>query len=560
MKLLSLSVENFRCIRKAEIEFGPGLNVLHGPNDLGKSSLATAIRAALLMQPSSRESQEFVSWDGAGDPVVKLVFESEPQRIWRVRKNFGATGEAFLDESRDGVDFHVAARARDVDGQLSGILKWGLAPPGLKGRPRGMPMTFLSTALLAEQDKVAEIFAQALSEDSDESGKKRLIEALQAIAENPLFKAVLGSVQARVDEAFTSTGKKKGGKNSPWMEIRESVSKASDWLRQCNEQLQKTHGIETELGDLRSQRLQGQDALAKAQGLLEQIEESHRQGERRQVLLEQLREREKAMNEIAATIRLRDEAEASYRESARQAEALTQREGVARRVLADAQSLLERAKDEAARLRSEDRVSERLLQQQSLKQTRAELETREARNAARRAGVDRALEFDGQVPELDAKLRRLEASAGKLGQRHADCVAALAAADREATELQALGRWFRLSEAKAELRGAEEGLAQVMAWREAAVQKRKEAAALQADAPANLPTVAQLENWTRLEQEIRVERAKLDVGLQVSIRPKRGLRLRIRQDGGPAAVHDLHTSPMEFPALQIGRASCRERV
>ncbi|MGO9263228.1 MAG: hypothetical protein ACLQU1_44155 [Bryobacteraceae bacterium] len=32
--------------RKAAIEFGAGLNVLYGPNDLGESSLAAAIRAA----------------------------------------------------------------------------------------------------------------------------------------------------------------------------------------------------------------------------------------------------------------------------------------------------------------------------------------------------------------------------------------------------------------------------------------------------------------------------------------------------------------------------------
>ena len=48
MKLLSLKVENFRRIHKAKIDFGPGLNVLYGPNDIGKSSIAYAIRASLL--------------------------------------------------------------------------------------------------------------------------------------------------------------------------------------------------------------------------------------------------------------------------------------------------------------------------------------------------------------------------------------------------------------------------------------------------------------------------------------------------------------------------------
>jgi recombinational DNA repair ATPase RecF len=95
MKLLALNVEHFRCVRKSRVEFGPGLNVLYGPNDLGKSSLAAAIRAALLMQTSSKESEEFVSWYGSGDPYVELVFESEPQRIWRVKKTFGIVHRPF---------------------------------------------------------------------------------------------------------------------------------------------------------------------------------------------------------------------------------------------------------------------------------------------------------------------------------------------------------------------------------------------------------------------------------------------------------------------------------
>ena len=133
MKLLSLKVENFRSIGKAKIDFGPGLNVLHGPNDLGKSSLAYAIRAALLLQAGSKESEDFVPWGGTADPHVELVFQTEPQRIWRVKKTFGAGAQAFLDESRDGADFHVEVRGREVVGRLRELLRWGISPPGGKG-------------------------------------------------------------------------------------------------------------------------------------------------------------------------------------------------------------------------------------------------------------------------------------------------------------------------------------------------------------------------------------------------------------------------------------------
>jgi predicted ATP-dependent endonuclease of OLD family len=69
MKLLALNVEHFRCVRKSTVQFDGGLNVLHGPNDLGKSSLVAAIRAALLLQVSSRESQDFVNGMAAAIPT-----------------------------------------------------------------------------------------------------------------------------------------------------------------------------------------------------------------------------------------------------------------------------------------------------------------------------------------------------------------------------------------------------------------------------------------------------------------------------------------------------------
>ena len=40
MRFIRLVVEAFRAIEHAEVHLGAGLNVLYGPNDLGKSTLA----------------------------------------------------------------------------------------------------------------------------------------------------------------------------------------------------------------------------------------------------------------------------------------------------------------------------------------------------------------------------------------------------------------------------------------------------------------------------------------------------------------------------------------
>jgi hypothetical protein len=66
------------------------------------------------MQTTAKEHEEFVSWHGTGEPLVELVFESEPERIWRLRKTFGSAS-SYLEWSKDGVDFAAEARGRDVD-------------------------------------------------------------------------------------------------------------------------------------------------------------------------------------------------------------------------------------------------------------------------------------------------------------------------------------------------------------------------------------------------------------------------------------------------------------
>ena len=100
MRLLRLQVENFGCVRSAAVECAPGLNVLFGPNDLGKSSLIQAVRAALLLPHTSSAHEAFVPWQGDLVPRVDLAVELD--RVLRVQKTFGAgsRGSSLLLSSR----------------------------------------------------------------------------------------------------------------------------------------------------------------------------------------------------------------------------------------------------------------------------------------------------------------------------------------------------------------------------------------------------------------------------------------------------------------------------
>ena len=94
MRLLRLQVADFGAIERADVALGPGLNVLHGPNDLGKSTLAAALRAVLrgllpgvcrfaALAPVALPAKALAHWVLAGlAPRVR----SRPPASMRVRR------------------------------------------------------------------------------------------------------------------------------------------------------------------------------------------------------------------------------------------------------------------------------------------------------------------------------------------------------------------------------------------------------------------------------------------------------------------------------------------
>jgi hypothetical protein len=261
MKLHRLRVSNLAAIRDAEIEFGLGLNVLYGPNDLGKSTLVDAIRFALLLPHTSTYCDQFVSWTGAFNPLIELTFETESQRIWRVKKEYGRGDSSLLEESRNSRDFDPVARARSVDARLRQILGWGIAEPGGTGGSRGLPPSFLATALLSTQADVTAMLRDSLQDDSTSTGKERIEAALQAVAQDPMFVALLKCAQARRDEAYTDKGLKKTAKGSVFKTAAERLNQARDEKEKLQKIVVDSQGAEKHLRELTEKRAERQEAV-----------------------------------------------------------------------------------------------------------------------------------------------------------------------------------------------------------------------------------------------------------------------------------------------------------
>ena len=119
MRLHRLEVQDFRGIHSATIAFGPGLTVLHGPNELGKSTLVEAIHAALFLQTTSQAGTEHVTWGGSTPACVSLTFEHQG-KLWRVSKRFGQKPYAKLEssESVDSPKLHEVLTGKGVEGRL----------------------------------------------------------------------------------------------------------------------------------------------------------------------------------------------------------------------------------------------------------------------------------------------------------------------------------------------------------------------------------------------------------------------------------------------------------
>src|SRR6185295_13988712 len=264
MKILRLVVKDFAAIRETDIEFGPGLNVLYGPNDLGKSTLADAIRLALLLPHTSSDIEDYVPWAGGQNPRVELTFETEAQRIWRVKKEFRKGGASVLEESKNGVDFDEVERARKVDGRLRDLLRWGIPEPGGSGGSKGLPTSFLSTVLLSTQSDVTAVLSDSLQGDSTGTGKERIAAALQAVSQDPLFMALLNATQARRDEAYTEKGAKKTAKGSVFKAAADRINDARDEKEQLQRIVDDSEGVEKLLRELTARRDQREAALIDA--------------------------------------------------------------------------------------------------------------------------------------------------------------------------------------------------------------------------------------------------------------------------------------------------------
>ena len=542
MWIRRIEVRHCAGIAAGAVDLQRGFNVLHGPNELGKSTLVSALRAAFLLSATSSLASALQDWNAQEPPEVRVTFEDGDGRVWRIRKTFsGSGGKAFLDASRDGEDFVTDARGREVDGKLQELLRWGIEAPGGRGR-RGMPSSLITTALLPDQSDVEAILGRSLADDADASGRDRLTEALHALAEDPRFKQIVDVVQARVDEAFTPTGQKRRGQGSPWRGLADDRRRADEWERDVRRQSDETAGVRTRIDEVGRQLF---DARAERERLLAAIalndarvaaEETFEEAEERFVAAESTIGRLRANEKAAAEAKERLQSLEGERKELAEA-------------LADTASRVEAARARLQELESGDAEQRRRLREQERENVRLELQQKVAAQMAR---VEKATEIRelGTAIEAGAEdIERLEAALAEKRDLLAQAGAANARDEERIDALRLERLVARYQAAAASTDALEKERADALELARQAREGEAQAAALRDEAASlDAPDQAELDRLRTSEEEARFAAAKLSVGLTAELTLQAAIETTVDVDGDVRTLTPEAGTPTEFEA------------
>ncbi len=128
MRISRLQLRDVKRYRDLQIDLAPGLTIVRGPNEAGKSTIVQAIELGLTGSagPVRPDLDSLRSWDAdpAARPTVRLDFTDDPdldhaERSGRIEKAFGAGGTASL--TLDGETTTDPARVDELLAGLTGI-------------------------------------------------------------------------------------------------------------------------------------------------------------------------------------------------------------------------------------------------------------------------------------------------------------------------------------------------------------------------------------------------------------------------------------------------------
>ena len=127
MRIRRLQIKDFRRYRDLDIDFAPGLTVVRGPNEAGKTTIQRAIELAITRRATSGANDLNVlrPWDAPADArtIINLEFEQDEDDVIKtgtLEKVFGGT-RGTVDLRYDGQSITDPTLSDQVIAELTGI-------------------------------------------------------------------------------------------------------------------------------------------------------------------------------------------------------------------------------------------------------------------------------------------------------------------------------------------------------------------------------------------------------------------------------------------------------
>jgi len=220
MILQSISLSAWRCfLNEISVgQFSERLNVISGPNGVGKSSLFEALRRALMDSHlvSGQDVAAICPWGRALSPKVSVCF-SQGDIQYRILKQFLEGAFSRLERKENG-SFSPLAEGRQADDRARELLSKN--PPG-----RGFSQSRnwgLAQVLWVPQGemKISELSGDLVSDIRSALGVQVFNRSSGPIEEK---------IGERYDRFFTTQGKIKSGKAAPpFVHLKEALERAPE--------------------------------------------------------------------------------------------------------------------------------------------------------------------------------------------------------------------------------------------------------------------------------------------------------------------------------------------
>jgi uncharacterized protein YhaN len=266
MRLIELHVDGFGKLVDRTIAFDPGVNIVYGPNEAGKSTLTQAIVATLYGHRRGKR-ELWKPWNGARY-ATRLRYALRDEREFEIQRDFEHDGRNARLIDRNG---------NDLTAEYSNGRTFAPADNHL-----GMPLEVFLNAACVEQGAVAIDGARA----------ERIGETLrQALDGGPKEDAALGAV-TRLEKAIAAhVGTKRATKNAPLRKLQRQREEAQGQAAEMRERLEQ-------LGELRVRLAADRARLAELRDSLGE-NEHRRRAHRAYVLRAQLEELRTVRDDLA---------------------------------------------------------------------------------------------------------------------------------------------------------------------------------------------------------------------------------------------------------------------